>query len=125
VNRKNIGTVIRQNVDIANSVLHSDGSSVYKEIGPEFNDHQSVNHIIGEYVRAGVTTNRVEGYFSQLKRSIDGTHHHVSEDHLPRYLAEFDFRYSTCKVTDTERLGMLMPKVAAKRVTYRPLTDHA
>jgi transposase-like protein len=124
VNRKNIGTVIRQNVDIANSVLHSDGSSVYKEIGPEFNDHQSVNHI-GEYVRAGVTNNRVEGYFSQLKRSIDGTHHHVSEEHLPRYLAEFDFRYSTCKVSDTERLGMLMPKVAAKRVSYRPVIERS
>jgi hypothetical protein len=32
-----------------------------------------------------------------LKRSIDGTHHHVSREHLNRYLAEFDFRYSTRK----------------------------
>ena len=42
--------------------------------------------------RGDVTTNHAEGYFSQLKRSIDGTHHHVSQEHLGRYLAEFDFR---------------------------------
>jgi transposase-like protein len=72
VNRRNIGQVIRDNVNVAQSVLHTDGSSVYKEIGPEFHDHQLVNHLIGEYVRARVTTNRVERYFSQLKRSIDG-----------------------------------------------------
>jgi len=35
---------------------------------------------------------------AQLKRSINGTHHHVSPEHLHRYLAEFDFRYSTCKM---------------------------
>ena len=33
-----------------------------------------------------MTTNAVEGFFSQLKRSIDGTNHHVSRTHLPRYL---------------------------------------
>jgi hypothetical protein len=36
----------------------------------------------------------VEGYFSILKRGVYGTFHHVSEAHLGRYLAEFDFRYS-------------------------------
>src|SRR5271163_4769056 len=49
-----------------------------------------------------------EGYFSQLKRSLDGTYHHVSVEHLPRYLAEFEYRYSTCKMSDgwaNESLG--------------------
>ncbi|MGI8806523.1 MAG: transposase [Acidimicrobiales bacterium] len=45
--------------------------------------------------RAGL--DMAEGLFSQLKRSLDGTHHHVSVQHLPRYLAEFDFRYTTRK----------------------------
>jgi hypothetical protein len=36
-------------------------------------------------------------------------------------LAEFDFRYSTCKATDTERMGMLIHKVYGKRVSYKPL----
>jgi hypothetical protein len=39
-------------------------------------------------------TNTVEGFFSLLKRGIYGCYFHVSEEHLHRYLAEFDFRYS-------------------------------
>ena len=49
-----------------------------------------------------MTTNIVEGFFSQLKRSIDGTHHHVSKTHLQRYLDQFDFMYS---LLQADRLG--------------------
>lgn len=59
------------------------------------------------------------GYFSQLKRSIDGTHHHVSEQHLPRYLAEFDFRYSTRKIVDGERTEQTIQQTAGKRLRYK------
>jgi hypothetical protein len=48
------------------------------------------------------------GYFSQLKRSIDGTHHHVSKTHLDRYLAQFDFLYSLCKASDSVRMCALI-----------------
>ncbi len=74
-------------------------------------------------MRGDVSTNQAEGYFSQLKRSIDGTHHHVSRKHLDRYLAEFDYRYSTRKVSDTQRTRMLMGQVGGKRLTYKPLRD--
>ncbi len=82
--------VIAQQVDMAASTLHTDSGAWYPQIGQEFAAHESVNHNAGEYVRGTVTTNHAEGYFSQLKRSLDGTHHHVSVEHLPRYLAEFD-----------------------------------
>ena len=57
-------------------------------------NHHAVNHSIGEYVRGDAHTNTIEGYFSILKRGIVGTYHHVSPQHLKRYLAEFDFRYN-------------------------------
>ena len=63
--------------------------------GKKFARHEAVDHSLGEYVRGDAHINTAEGYFSQLKRSIDGTHHHVSEQHLHRYLGEFDFRYNT------------------------------
>ena len=63
-------------------------------LATEFEKHGMVNHSIGEYVRDEVSTNTVEGYFSILKRGITGTYHQVSEQHLKRYLAEFDFRYN-------------------------------
>ena len=54
-------------------------------------DHEAVRHKRGEYVRGAAHTNTVENYFSILKRGIVGCYFHVSEAHLHRYLAEFDF----------------------------------
>jgi transposase-like protein len=114
---------ISEQVDMAATTLHTDASGPYKAIANEFLAHEYVDHSSYEYVRAdGVTTNQAENFFSQLKRSIDGTHHHVSREHLARYLAEFDFRYSTRKETDTARMNRLMGRVAGRRLTYRPLT---
>ncbi|MGH2668646.1 MAG: transposase, partial [bacterium] len=39
-------------------------------------------------------TNTIEGFWSQLKRSLEGTHHYVSARWLPRYVAEFCWRYN-------------------------------
>ncbi len=77
-------------------------------IGPEYAGHETVDHSVREYVRGNVSTNRAEGFFSQLKRSVDGTHHHVSRAHLNRYLGEFAFRSSTHEISDTERMMILM-----------------
>jgi hypothetical protein len=82
-----------------------------------------VNHSTGEFVKRGAGTNQAENYFSQLKRSIDGTYHHVSVKHLPRYLDEFDFRYSTCKMSDGERLQKMVDQSAGRRLTYKPLKN--
>ena len=61
----------------------TDDSAVYPEIGHEFGGHGSVNHSAGEYVRGDVTTNQAENFFSQLKRSIDGTHHRLKVSPTP------------------------------------------
>jgi transposase-like protein len=95
--------------------LHTDGWHGYRHFTAE---HSTVDHSIGEYARGDVSTNQAENYFSQLKRSIDGTYHHVSREHLQRYLTEFDFRHSTCKLTDTERVNMIVRGTGGKRLTY-------
>lgn len=59
---------------------------------------------------------------SQLKRSLDGTHHHVSRKHLHRYLGEFDFRYSTRGLSDVERTALLALRLAGRRLSYAPLS---
>jgi hypothetical protein len=67
-------------------------------------------------------TNTVEGFFSILKRGIYGCYFHVSEGHLHRYLAEFDFRYSNRSalgVEDEERTERAIRGVIGKRLTYR------
>lgn len=103
----------------------TDEARHYKRLGQEFASHQTVNHSQGEYVRGGISTNRAEGYFAQVKRSLDGTHHHVSVKHLPRYTGEFDFRYSTCKVSDGERATAIVERAEGRRLTYQGLTGRA
>jgi hypothetical protein len=92
------------------------------DVGKEFARHEMVDHGKEEYVRGDAHTNTVEGFFSILKRGINGTFHHVSEAHLHRYLAEFDFRYnnrSGLGVEDTERASKIIAQAGGKRLTYR------
>lgn len=129
VTGKTLRKVMSEQIDMAGSVLHTDGGKQYKDMASEFQAHQSVDHSRYEYVRyeAGdvVTSNQAENFFSQLKRSLDGTHHAVSVKHLPRYLGEFDFRYTTKKVSDTERMLRVIDQSAGRRLSYRPLVkDH-
>lgn len=118
VTSKNVEKVLHEHVSTA-AALMTDESSVYPEAGKHFASHEAVNHGAGEYVRGEVYSNTVEGFFSQLKRSIDGTHHHVSAHHLDRYLAEFDWRYSSRKISDAARAELTIRKAAGKRLTYR------
>ena len=60
-------------------------------------DHETVNHSADEWVRGSTHVNSIEGFWSQLKRSIRGTHVHVSRKHLPKYLGEFEYRYNMRK----------------------------
>jgi transposase len=62
-------------------------------------NHESVNHGREEWVRGDVHTNGIEGFWSQMKRSIDGTHHGVSKKYLQAYADEYAFRYNRRKST--------------------------
>ncbi len=59
--------------------------------------HTTVNHAKKEYVRGETHTNTIEGFWSWLKRGINGTHVWVSHKHLPKYLGEFEFRFNLRK----------------------------
>jgi transposase-like protein len=109
------------------SHLRTEKSGVYWEAGEGFASHRTVNHSADEYVRGDAHTNTVEGYFSILKRGIVGVYHHVSEEHLKRYLAEFDFRYNeriALGIDDVERTSRAVRGIVGKRLTYRT-TDRA
>ena len=71
-----IRNVIQENVQVSTSTLHSDSAPVYLTIGKQMVAHHVVNHHIGQYITdLSDGTNKAENFFSQLKRSIDGTHH--------------------------------------------------
>ncbi|MFO1246824.1 MAG: IS1595 family transposase [Alphaproteobacteria bacterium] len=115
--RAEILPVIKANVDPA-STLHTDGAQVYKFTGMA---HEAVDHG-KEYVRDGVHTNTLEGFFSVFKRGMVGTYQHCGEQHLQRYLAEFDFRMNhraKLGYSDDMRADVALQGIAGKRLTYR------
>lgn len=116
---------IAEQVDQGRSHLRTDGWMPYRKIGEKFGSFGYVDHGSHEYVRGDVHANTAEGYFSQLKRSLDGAHHHVSHQHLPRYLAEFDYRYTTRKLSDSARLERMIDQAGGRRLSYEPLTGRA
>lgn len=124
VNSRHMNAVLDKQVS-KKSYLMTDDSNIYPKIGKKFARHSAVNHSLDEYVRDGAHVNTAENYFSILKRGIIGVYHHVSHEHLPMYLAEFDFRYnerSGLGVNDPDRANKLLKGIVGKRLTY-PRTD--
>jgi transposase-like protein len=115
-----------------NSELHTDESRLYTEVGKEFAAHKTVLHGTNQsgFSRAsyvgpeGQSTNSVENFFGNFKRSMKGTYRFCSEQHLGRYVAEFTFRHnnrSGLGVSDGERTALAMKGIEGKRLTYRPI----
>jgi transposase-like protein len=84
---------LRESVAIGTTV-YSDQARVYSTLKRLGYLHASVNHSTGEYGRGVVHTNTIEGFWGQLKRSINGTYHCVSPKYLQSYVNEFVYRYN-------------------------------
>jgi transposase-like protein len=114
----NLKRILQGNV-AASAQIMTDQFSSYTGIGKHFASHETVNHSVHEWKRGQAHTNTVEGYFSLLKRGITGTFHHVSQQHLHRYLSEFDFRYNARKTDDVMRAALAVKGIEGKRLQYR------
>lgn len=118
-----LGRLLKKHV-AESAHLNTDESPLYEKTGKQFASHDTVNHSQEEYARRDksgrlATTNTAEGFFGNSKRSLDGTHHHVSSKYLPFYLAELDFKYNTRKMTDGARTVNAIPKIVGKRLMLR------
>ena len=121
VNGANLRQSIRDNVK-AGAKLHTDSERAFWPLRGEY-QHSMVSHIAGEYTRKEgenvVSTASVESFFSLLKRGVMGTFHHISRQHLPLYLAEFEHRHNCRKMTDGQRTDLGLTKAAGKRLIYK------
>ncbi len=119
--------IMKANVSLE-STLNTDEALRYVKMGKGFAKHQVVNHGTGQDGAGDHTTNTVEGFFSIFKRGMKGVYQHCSEEHLHRYLAEFDFRYSNrakLGVTDRGRANKALKGIEGKRLTYRRTNERA
>jgi transposase-like protein len=95
------------------TTIHTDEKRSYNGLCLKGFRHQTVNHKAGEYVSAhGASVNSIEGFWSMLKRGINGTHIHVSGKHLPKYLGEFEYRWNMRQVPHLmlDRLMVSFPR---------------
>lgn len=119
-----IAAIVTANV-AKEATLMTDEATHYGKIGKDFAGHEVVNHGKDEYVSRAdpsIHTNTIEGSFSIFKRGMRGIYQHCGEQHLHRYLAEFDFRYSNrvaLGVDDQGRADRALAGVVGKRLTYR------
>lgn len=124
LNTKTLLPILRANISHEARIL-TDEASHYRYTRVYFAKHDSVNHSAGEYVSMkdrSAHTNTIEGYFSIFKRGMKGVYQHCGQQHLHRYLAEFDFRYSNrakLGVNDASRTDIALKGIGQKRLTYR------
>jgi len=105
--------------------IMTDEHSGYRDVQCFFADHGTTSHGRGEYVNLEdrtIHSNTVEGYFSIFKRGMKGVYQHCGEQHLHRYLAEFEFRYNhrvALGCNDAVRSTAALKGIVGKRITYR------
>ncbi|MBX9747546.1 MAG: IS1595 family transposase [Hyphomonadaceae bacterium] len=125
-----VGAIMRANIAKETRIV-TDESKLYGWIPYAFADHGRVNHSKREYVSKNdptTHTNTIEGFYSVFKRGMRGVYQHCGEQHLHRYLAEFDFRYSNriaCGVDDNQRALKAIQGTVGRRLTYRPLAKQS
>jgi transposase-like protein len=110
---------VKDQVDASANII-TDGHPAYVGLDKHFASHLTVDHKADEYVRGSIHTNTIEGFFSQLKRSIYGIYHWVSPKHLQAYCNETCYRYNHRKLPDNERFVLSLTKIKG-RLTYSQL----
>ena len=103
------------------TTLFTDEWCGYDAVGKIYTRH-IVDHSKRQYVDGDATTNRIEGFWSILKRGIIGIYHRISREHLHRYVNEFVFRYNTRRHTEMERFNLLLQNTE-HRLTYKELIN--
>ena len=117
--------IVRANV-AREAVVMTDESNIYRSVPAHFAAHGTTNHSAGQYVDCElpqVHTNTIEGYFSIFKRGMKGVYQHCGEQHLHRYLAEYEFRYNNRVANgadDRQRADIALLGIVGKRLTYNP-----
>ncbi len=112
--------IIREKVK-SGCVVVTDGWKAYRKLEKDY-QHKVINHSMGIYKTGHYHTNGIEGFWSVLKRGVNGIYHAVSPKHLQKYCDEFAYRYNTRHMTDGERFNLSLIN-ADDRLSFRELVD--
>ena len=102
-------------------------TQVYSDDSPAYNGlpkHESVNHSVGEYVKGQAHTNGIESFWSMMKRGYVGVYHRMSEEHLPRYVGEFEGRHNNRDLDTIDQMRETVRGGEGKQLRYKDLIRH-
>lgn len=119
LDKQTLVPILKEHISKSSHVITDDRSS-YRKLKEYFWKHDTVVHSKGQFSKGKIIyTHTVENFFSILKRGLTGVYQHVSQQHFHRYIAEFDFRYSCRKISDTDRFNLLLRRTEGRRLQYR------
>ena len=102
-----------------------EGTKIYTDESKSYNglsNHETVNHSVSEYVNGMAHTNGIESFWATLKRGYHGTFHHMSPEHLHRYVNEFAMRHNMRDSDTVDMMNQTFAGMIGKRLMYRDLT---
>lgn len=119
-----VDDVCREYVEVLAGLCVAQGAKVYTDEGGVYrrlDNHSTVNHSAGEYVRGDVHTNGIESFWSQLKRAFKSQYHKMSPKHLHRYVDEFAGRHNRRDMDTADILSELAANLEGGRLPYKEL----
>jgi transposase-like protein len=105
---------------VAGAAVYTDEASAYRSL----ENHEFVTHGVGEYVRGQISINGLESFWSMLKRGIMGVFHHLSAEHLQRYVDEFETRHNTRDMDTADQMAAMVRGSEGKQLRYRDLVEN-
>jgi len=117
LNQETVQSILMEQVS-ANIVTYEFNS--YNGLDKHFKSHDRINHGLKEYVRGNIHTNGIESFWAILKRGIFGIYHSVSKKHLNNYVDEFEYRFNTRNIKDSQRFNKVLMHLNG-RLTYKSL----
>ena len=103
------------------TMVYTDDASAYNRL----ENHETVRHSVGEYLRGQAHTNGVESFWSMLKRAHKGTFHKLSPKHLQRYVNEFCCRSGLRDDDTLDQMTAWTAALVGKRLMYKTLIAKA
>lgn len=120
--KERLGYFVEKHVD-RNAKKYTDENPSYGGL----TNHETIRHSVGEYVRGQAHINGMESFWAMIKRGYYGTFHHISEQHLHRYVNEFAGRHNIRLMDTIDMMGIVAENMTGLRLTYKDLigTDNA